>query len=96
MEISLSPELEFRLHQEAERRGVLRPQCAREILEAALSPHMMPAGPANLEELARQQGAPTAVRFEDLLGDFWPEDESCDEFIAAVREWRREGPRNSS
>ena len=25
---------------------------------------------------------------EDLLGDFWPEEESVDDFVAAMREWR--------
>jgi hypothetical protein len=44
-----------------------------------------------LIDLARQQGAPIAARFEDLQGDFWPEDESIDEFLATLREWRREG-----
>lgn len=24
----------------------------------------------------------------DLLGDFWPREESIDDFIAALREWR--------
>jgi hypothetical protein len=24
----------------------------------------------------------------DLLGNFWPEDESIDDFLAAMREWR--------
>jgi hypothetical protein len=47
--------------------------------------------PEELDALAAEQGAPLAVRFEDLLGDFWPEDETCDEFIASLREWRREG-----
>jgi hypothetical protein len=28
---------------------------------------------------------------DDLRADFWPEDESIDDFIAAVREWRRNG-----
>jgi hypothetical protein len=50
--------------------------------------------PEELDALAISQGAPLAVRFEDLLGDFWPEDETCDEFIATVREWRREGSRD--
>jgi hypothetical protein len=27
-----------------------------------------------------------------LIGDFWPDDESSDEFIATIRRWRREGP----
>jgi hypothetical protein len=52
--------------------------------------------PDELDALATEQGAPLAVRFEDLLGDFWPEEETCDEFIAALRAWRREGvPRDS-
>ncbi len=27
---------------------------------------------------------------EDLWGDFWPEDESVDDFVSTVRRWRRE------
>ena len=27
---------------------------------------------------------------EELWGDFWPKDESVDEFIDAVRQWRRD------
>lgn len=46
-----------------------------------------------LATLAAEQDARPAGRFEDLLGDFWPEDESVDEFIEAVRKWRREGDR---
>lgn len=29
-------------------------------------------------------------QLEDLWGDFWPEDESVDAFIDAVRHWRRQ------
>lgn len=43
-----------------------------------------------LEDLAEQQGVPASTDFDSLLGDFWPEDENADEFIAAVRDWRRE------
>ncbi len=42
---------------------------------------------------AQQQSASLArpvQRLEDLWGDFWPEDESVDDFISAVRRWRRE------
>lgn len=46
---------------------------------------------AELESLAQQQGARPVAKFDDLLGDFWPENETADEFIAAVRQWRREG-----
>ncbi len=42
------------------------------------------------EALAAEQGISPVTNFEDLLGDFWPEEESVDDFIAAVREWRRE------
>jgi hypothetical protein len=29
-------------------------------------------------------------RLEDLWSDFWPQDESVDDFINTVRRWRRE------
>ena len=45
----------------------------------------------NLEVLAAEQGVKPVSRFEDLLGNFWPEDEDVDDFIAAVRPWRRLG-----
>jgi hypothetical protein len=32
--------------------------------------------------------------FDALLGDFWPEDEGADEFVAALRRWRHDdGPK---
>ena len=46
---------------------------------------------ANLDTLAGRQGVRPVADFEALLGDFWPEEESVDDFIAAVREWRRHG-----
>jgi hypothetical protein len=53
--------------------------------------------PSELIELARQQGAPLAARVEDLKGDFWPEEESTEEFLRWLYESRREGrPRESS
>ncbi len=45
----------------------------------------------DLESLAAQQGVSAVSNFDSLLGDFWPEDESADQFIASVRAWRREG-----
>ena len=44
----------------------------------------------DIEQLAVEQGVCPVTDFESLLGDFWPEDESADEFIAQVRAWRRE------
>lgn len=51
------------------------------------------AGTPDLETLAAQQGVSPVTNFDQLLGDFWPDNESCDDFIAAVREWRRESDR---
>ena len=44
--------------------------------------------PEDLIELARQQGVTPVGRFEDLLGDFWPEEESIDDFLKAMHKWR--------
>ena len=35
-------------------------------------------------------GTQAVQRLEDLWGDFWPEDESVDDFIHTVRRWRYE------
>lgn len=42
-----------------------------------------------VERLAAEQGVKPITDFESLLGDFWPEDEDIDEFIATVKAWRR-------
>lgn len=47
--------------------------------------------PADLQTLARQQGVSPVTNLDDLLGTFWPENESDEEFMTALREWRREG-----
>ena len=67
--------------------------------EAGLGKRMAPAAmsgsaffsepAADLETLARQQGVSPVQSFKDLLGDFWPEGGSPDEFVDALREWRR-------
>jgi hypothetical protein len=44
---------------------------------------------SDLDELAAQQGVGAVTDFESLLGDFWPEDDAVDDFIAAVRTWRK-------
>lgn len=43
-----------------------------------------------LWKLAEEQGVKPLARIEDLAGDFWPSDEGPDDFINALREWRRE------
>lgn len=44
-----------------------------------------------LEQLAERQGVAPVADFDSLRGDFWPEDESVDDLIAAIRVWRHEG-----
>ena len=45
------------------------------------------AAPA-VEELIEQQGKGPLADPTVLLGNFWPEDEPVEEFLAALREWR--------
>ncbi len=41
-------------------------------------------------ELARQQGVEPVHDIKELQGDFWPEEESVDEFLASVRATRQQ------
>jgi hypothetical protein len=43
----------------------------------------------SVEELAARQGVKPVTDPTTLLGDFWPEDQSAEDFLAAVRAWRR-------
>lgn len=43
------------------------------------------------QTLTAQQGVRPITDLDQLHGDFWPDDETADEFIDAVRTWRREG-----
>lgn len=45
----------------------------------------------DIKALAAGQGAKPISSIEDLRADFWPESESTDDFIAALRRWRNEG-----
>ena len=42
-----------------------------------------------LERLADEQGVQPIVDLDSLRADFWPEDESVDDFVRTVRERRR-------
>jgi hypothetical protein len=44
---------------------------------------------ARIWELARRQGVKPIRNMAELQGDFWPEEESVDEFLAWVRELRQ-------
>jgi hypothetical protein len=45
-------------------------------------------GHPTVEDLIDEQGAVFPRDPHDLLGDFWPDEESIDEFLSALREWR--------
>jgi hypothetical protein len=51
------------------------------------SEHNFYASPT-AEELIAQQGKGPITDPTVLLGDFWPEDEPVERFLAALREWR--------
>jgi predicted DNA-binding antitoxin AbrB/MazE fold protein len=78
--------------------GVFRPITPVELPEHQLVVVLLPDGPANqdqssfwrelqVDELARQQSV-NPFKFDPSRESSWPEDESIDEFIAAVRHWR--------
>ena len=46
--------------------------------------------PTFLELLANQQRVRPVANADALIGDFWPSDETVDDFVAAVRNCRRE------
>ena len=41
-----------------------------------------------VDELIAQRAKGPVADPKSLLGDFWPEDEPVEEFLAALREWR--------
>jgi hypothetical protein len=41
-----------------------------------------------IDELAAEQGVVFPRDPRELLGDFWPAEESIDDFLSALREWR--------
>ena len=44
--------------------------------------------PTDLATLAATQGVTPIERPEDLLGDFWPEDEQVEDFLTAIKAWQ--------
>ena len=50
-------------------------------------------GHPRIDELVAEQRVVFPRDPRELLGDFWPEDESIDEFLKTLREWR--GHRNT-
>ena len=48
-----------------------------------------------LERLAVEQGVRPITDFDSLRADFWPEDESVEDFVRTVRERRRDSERRN-
>ncbi len=46
------------------------------------------SGHPSVEELTAQQGTGPITDVSVLYGDFWPEDEPIEDFLAALHEWR--------
>ncbi len=46
------------------------------------------SGHPSIAELMKDQGLAFPRDPNELLGDFWPEDESIQDFLAALHEWR--------
>jgi hypothetical protein len=59
--------------------------------DSAVSGEAVMRARAKVLALAEEQGVKPVEKFEDLLGDFWPEDESIDDFLETLYQWRREG-----
>src|SRR5450631_1476786 len=46
------------------------------------------SGHPSIQELVAEQGTEFRTDPAQLLGDFWPEEESIEDFLKAVHEWR--------
>lgn len=46
------------------------------------------SGHPTVEELKAAQGTVPTADPRDLLGNFWPDEENIDVFLATLREWR--------
>ncbi len=59
-------------------------------MDELTNPHPRQGHPS-LDDLTAAQGLTFPRDPTDLLGNFWPEEESIDDFLAALREWRGHG-----
>jgi hypothetical protein len=68
-----------------------------EPIERSLEQKYARAGHPSIEEMKAAQGTvPVVDARAELFGKAWPEDESVDEFLTALREWRRSGASNQA
>ncbi len=57
-------------------------------MEQTIEQKYASAGHPSIEELRLAQGTIPTSDPRELFGDFWPEDENIDDFLAALRGWR--------
>ena len=56
--------------------------------ERPVSVQYSSAGHPSVEQLMAEQGTGPITDVSSLHGDFWPEEESIEEFLEALHEWR--------
>jgi hypothetical protein len=57
-------------------------------LNRSVSQKYARAGHPSIDELVVEQGTRFPADPVELLGDFWPEEESIEDFLKALHEWR--------
>lgn len=57
-------------------------------MEQSIEQKYASVGHPSIADLKRAKGTIPTSDPRELIGDFWPEDESIDDFLAALREWR--------
>ena len=62
--------------------------CVRLELSMPIEAKCIREGHPTVDELAAEQHVMFPREPRELLADFWPADESIDDFLAAMREWR--------
>ncbi|MBI1789344.1 MAG: hypothetical protein HYR60_17555 [Acidobacteria bacterium] len=75
--------------------GVVGAHRARPKMDRANDPRYNFDADPSLDEIIAQQGKGPITDLSVLHGDFWPEEESIEDFLAALHEWRdhkRKGP----
>ena len=68
--------------------GIPKVYCARSDSAGRVSRFVLATGHPSTEQLSAEQGTGPITDVRLLRGDFWPEEESIEEFLATLHEWR--------
>jgi len=55
----------------------------------------LPSGKVDVAAWIKQLGVGPIENLAELVGGVWPDDETVDDFLAARRQWRKEGQAES-